>query len=90
MITQGKIAKDIAGFYYVYAEDGNTYEYAGRKGNFPKDKLKPLVGDNVDITVLDEGGVGRQCDGHSSPAAEFSYPSGCGQCRSGTGDLCHG
>ena len=50
---QGKIIKGIAGFYYVYAEDGNTYECRA-KGIFRKDKRKPLVGDNVDITVLDE------------------------------------
>ena len=50
---QGKIIKGIAGFYYVYAEDGNTYECRA-KGIFRKDKFKPLVGDNVDITVLDE------------------------------------
>ena len=53
MIMQGKIIKGIAGFYYVYAEDGNTYECRA-KGIFRKDKFKPLVGDNVDITVLDE------------------------------------
>ena len=50
---QGKIIKGIAGFYYVYAEDGNTYECRA-KGIFRKDKFKPLVGDNVDIAVLDE------------------------------------
>ena len=50
---QGKIIKGIAGFYYVYAEDGNTYECRA-KGIFRKDKFKPLVGDYVDITVLDE------------------------------------
>ena len=50
---QGKIIKGIAGFYYVYAEDGNTYECRA-KGIVRKDKFKPLVGDNVDIAVLDE------------------------------------
>ena len=50
---QGKIIKGIAGFYYVYAEDGNTYECRA-KGIFRKDKFKPLVGDNVEIAVLDE------------------------------------
>ena len=43
--------KGIAGFYYVYAEDGNTYECRA-KGIFRKDKFKPLVGDNVDITFM--------------------------------------
>lgn len=50
---QGKIIKGIAGFYYVYAEDGNTYECRA-KGIFRKDKKKPLVGDDVEITVLNE------------------------------------
>ncbi len=49
---QGKIIKGIAGFYYVYSEDGELYECKA-KGIFRKDKQKPLVGDNVEITVLD-------------------------------------
>ena len=52
---QGKIIKGIAGFYYIYAEDDNVYECKA-KGIFRKDKFKPLVGDNVEITVLDEEG----------------------------------
>ena len=50
---QGKIIKGIAGFYYIYAEDGNIYECKA-KGIFRKDNFKPLVGDNVEITVLNE------------------------------------
>ena len=50
---QGKIIKGIAGFYYIYAEDGNVYECKA-KGIFRKDNCKPLVGDNVEITVLNE------------------------------------
>lgn len=45
--------KGIAGFYYIYAEDGEIYECKA-KGIFRKDNQKPLVGDDVDITVLDE------------------------------------
>ena len=52
---QGKIIKGIAGFYYIYAEDDNVYECKA-KGIFRKDKFKPIVGDNVEITVLDEEG----------------------------------
>lgn len=48
---QGKIMKGIAGFYYVYAEDGEVYECKA-KGIFRKDKQKPLVGDDVEIAVL--------------------------------------
>ena len=50
---EGKIIKGIAGFYYVHAEDGNIYECRAR-GIFRKDNQKPLVGDNVEITVLDQ------------------------------------
>jgi ribosome biogenesis GTPase len=49
---QGKIIKGIAGFYYVYS-DGQVYECKA-KGSFRNRKVKPLVGDNVSITVLDE------------------------------------
>ena len=50
---QGKIIKGIAGFYYVYGEDEMLYECKA-KGIFRKDNFKPLVGDNVEITVLNE------------------------------------
>lgn len=50
---KGKIIKGIAGFYYIHAEDHEVYECKA-KGIFRKDNQKPLVGDNVEITVLDE------------------------------------
>lgn len=50
---EGKIIKGIAGFYYIHAEDGMIYECRA-KGIFRKDNRKPLVGDNVEITVLDQ------------------------------------
>lgn len=50
---KGKIIKGIAGFYYVYSEDGTVYECKA-KGIFRKDNQKPLVGDDVEITVLDK------------------------------------
>lgn len=49
---QGKIIKGIAGFYYVQTKNG-IYECKA-KGSFRNRKLKPFVGDNVEITVLDE------------------------------------
>jgi ribosome biogenesis GTPase len=49
---QGKIIKGIAGFYYVQTKDG-IYECKA-KGSFRNRKLKPYVGDDVEITVLDE------------------------------------
>ena len=50
---KGRIIKGIAGFYYVYAEDGVEYECRA-KGIFRKEGKKPLVGDWVEISVLDE------------------------------------
>lgn len=49
---KGKIIKGIAGFYYVYA-NGNTYECKA-KGKFRNEKRKPLVGDDVEISVLNQ------------------------------------
>ena len=50
---KGKIIKGIAGFYYVHTEKG-IFECKA-KGVFRKEKVKPLVGDNVEIELLDEG-----------------------------------
>ncbi len=49
---QGKIIKGIAGFYYVQTKNG-IYECKA-KGSFRNRKLKPFVGDCVEITILDE------------------------------------
>jgi len=50
---QGKIVKGIAEFYYVDVVESGIYECKA-KGIFRKEKMKPLVGDNVEIEVLDE------------------------------------
>ena len=47
----GKIIKGIAGFYYVYVEDSGIYECKAR-GAFRKEKIKPLVGDDVEIDII--------------------------------------
>ena len=49
----GKIMKGIAGFYYVGVAESGVYECKA-KGIFRKDKIKPLVGDDVEIEVLNE------------------------------------
>ena len=49
----GKIIKGIAGFYYIYTPDKGVYERKA-KGIFTKDGIKPLVGDNVEIDIIDE------------------------------------
>ena len=69
---QGKIIKGIAGFYYVQTED-KLYECKA-KGIFRNKKMKPLVGDNVEIDILDE--------------TERADPSSCVKCRSGTDHIC--
>ena len=49
----GKIIKGIAGFYYVHIESRGTYECKAR-GIFRNQHMKPLVGDNVFVEILDE------------------------------------
>ena len=50
---QGIIIKGIGGFYYVRAEDGKTYECKAR-GIFRKDNIKPIIGDKVELNIIDE------------------------------------
>lgn len=50
---QGKIVKGISGFYYVHIAESGIYECKA-KGIFRNQKVKPLVGDNVEIAILDE------------------------------------
>ena len=50
---QGKIVKGISGFYYVHVVGTGIYECKA-KGAFRNKKIKPLVGDNVEIAVVDE------------------------------------
>ena len=52
-MVYGKIIKGIAGFYYVHVEACGIYECKA-KGNFRNKKIKPLVGDNVRIEIIDE------------------------------------
>ena len=50
---QGKIIRGIAGFYYVHVPEIGILECKA-KGIFRKNKLKPLVGDFVEVSILDE------------------------------------
>ena len=47
----GKIVKGIGGFYYVYVPDAGVFECRA-KGVFRVKDVKPLVGDECVITVL--------------------------------------
>lgn len=56
MVRKGKIIKGIGGFYYVNCDSGgpeDLYECRA-KGGFRKEKVKPLVGDDVLIQVTSE------------------------------------
>ncbi len=50
---KGKIIKGIAGFYYVQTKDSGIYTCKA-KGIFRRLQIKPLVGDNVELSVQDE------------------------------------
>lgn len=49
---QGKIIRGIAGFYYVYVPDIGIVECKA-KGVFRNRKIKPLIGDNIELELLD-------------------------------------
>ena len=51
-MLKGIITKGIGGFYYIDTQDG-VYECRAR-GKFRKEKIVPLVGDYVGISILDE------------------------------------
>ena len=51
-MIDGIITKGIGGFYYIDTEQG-IYECRAR-GIFRKNKVTPLVGDNVKINIVDE------------------------------------
>ncbi len=48
---QGRIVKGIAGFYYVHIVGAGVFECKA-KGIFRKEKIKPLVGDAVEIDPI--------------------------------------
>jgi len=49
----GKIVKGISGFYYVHVVESGIYQCKA-KGIFRQQKVKPLVGDDVEIEVTHE------------------------------------
>ncbi len=50
---QGKIIKGIGGFYYVYVEGEGVLSCKAR-GIFRREGKKPLVGDNVEVSMVHE------------------------------------
>lgn len=49
----GKIIKGIGGFYYVKCSYDDTVYECKARGNFRKQKISPLVGDNVEFSVFE-------------------------------------
>lgn len=70
---KGKIIKGIAGFYYVYAQN-HLYECKA-KGIFRNQKVKPLVGDNVEISVLDSEKMLGSIEGILPRTSELIRPA---------------
>lgn len=57
----GKIIKGIAGFYYVHDRQSKVYACKA-KGIFRNRGIKPVVGDDVEFTVLDEAAAEGNID----------------------------
>ncbi len=49
---QGKIIKGVGGFYYIHLHDNRIFECKA-KGIFRNKNIKPMVGDNVLIDIID-------------------------------------
>ena len=84
---QGKIVKGISGFYYVHVGEPGIYECKA-KGAFRNQKIKPLVGDDVEIAIVDEetkkGNLKKSCRG------KMNCPPGSCEYRSGADYFCSG
>ena len=52
---QGKIMKGVGGFYYIHPHNTvNTIYECKAKGAFRNQKIKPAVGDDVEIEIISE------------------------------------
>ncbi len=67
---QGTIIKGIGGLYFVKAADKNIYECKAR-GVFRKEKIKPMIGDRVEIELNGETGIITEIEKRTS---EFIRP----------------
>jgi len=52
----GKIIKGVGGFYYIHLHDNRIFECKA-KGIFRNKNIKPAVGDNVEIDIIDEANL---------------------------------
>ena len=83
--------KGIAGFYYVDVEESGIYECKA-KGIFRKEGQKPLVGDLVEIEILDEAEKTGNMTRILPRKNELIRPAVASLCqyRSGACDFCAG
>ena len=52
---QGKIMKGVGGFYYIHPHNTvNTIYECKAKGAFRNRKIKPAVGDDVEIEIISD------------------------------------
>ena len=72
-LLQGKIIKGIGGFYYVYSA-GALFECKA-KGIFRKLNIKPLVGDNVEMRVVDPDSKEGNIEGILERKSELIRPA---------------
>ena len=53
---KGKIIKGVGGFYYIHVADGRLFECKA-KGGFRNQGMKPAVGEDVSMEILDEAAL---------------------------------
>jgi len=70
----GKIIRGVGGFYYVHGSDHVVYECRA-KGIFRNRNIKPLVGDDVEITVLGQEPPAGNIDRILPRASELVRPA---------------
>ena len=52
-MLKGIVISNISNLYHIEAEDGTVY-YCNARGKFKNDEISPVVGDKVEIEIIDE------------------------------------
>ena len=85
---QGKIMKGVGGFYYIHPHNTvNTIYECKAKGAFRNQKIKPAVGDDVEIEIISEQDKTGNIVENLTAGESADPPSGC-KCRSGCDRIC--
>lgn len=85
---QGKIMKGVGGFYYIHPHNTvNTIYECKAKGAFRNQKIKPAVGDDVEIEIISEQDkTGNIVE--ILPRENLLIRPAVGKCRSGCDRIC--